>query len=168
MLNVNACVNLRPNNFDPPCDFLSKVDTLQDSHSVFQPHSSSVRLPHPAAARLHLDTLWWTAGAETSERGIYCRAFRARSSRLPSLPQASRSYALPPPMPRLAHSRCQQSRALPPLTPTSRRWPVAAGPRQDKLTPQRRPLYASIQLPLLSFLTPTRTAATPTFHSLPP
>src|SRR5258708_4597804 len=73
-----------------------------------------MRPPHPAADRLHLDTLWWTAGAETSERGIYCRAYRARSSRLPSLPQASRSYALPPPMPRLAHSGCQQSRALPP------------------------------------------------------
>src|SRR5437868_14688618 len=55
------------------------------------------RLPHPAAGRLHLDTLWWTAGAETSERGVYRRAFRARSSRLPSLPQVSRSYALPPP-----------------------------------------------------------------------
>src|SRR6266478_5340148 len=53
--SVNACVILRPNNFDPPCDFLSNVDTLQDSHSVFQPHSSSVRLPHPAAGRLHLD-----------------------------------------------------------------------------------------------------------------
>src|SRR6266566_5791576 len=87
---VNACVILRPNNFDPPCDFLSKVDTLQDSHSVFEPHSSSVRLPHPAAGRLHLDMLWWTAGAETSERGIDCRTCRARSSRLPSLPQASR------------------------------------------------------------------------------
>src|SRR6266851_363734 len=71
--------------------------------------------PHSAAGRLHLDTLWWTAGAETSERGIYRRAFRARSSRLPSLPQASRSYDLPPPMPRLAHSGCPQSRAsLPP------------------------------------------------------
>jgi Helix-turn-helix domain len=56
--DVNACVMLRPNNFDPPCDFLSKGDTLQDSHSVFQPHSSSVRLPHPAAGRLHLDMLW--------------------------------------------------------------------------------------------------------------
>src|SRR5438270_2332911 len=54
--------------------------------------------PHlPAAGRLHLDALWWTAGAETSEREIHRRAFRARSSRLPSLPQASRSYDLPPP-----------------------------------------------------------------------
>src|SRR5207244_1911472 len=44
-------------------------------------------------ARLHLDALWWTAGAETSEREIYLRACCVRSSRLPSLPQASRSYA---------------------------------------------------------------------------
>jgi hypothetical protein len=44
-------------------------------------------------ARLHLDTLWWTARAETSDREIYRRACHARSSRLPSLPQASRSYA---------------------------------------------------------------------------
>src|SRR6266568_4762407 len=72
------------------------------------------RPPHPTAGRLHLDTLWWTAGAETSERGVYRRAFRARSSRLPSLPQVSRSYALPPPMPQLAHSGCPQSRASPP------------------------------------------------------
>jgi len=43
-------------------------------------------------ARLHLDALWWTAGAETSEREIYLRACCVRSSRLPSLPQASRSY----------------------------------------------------------------------------
>jgi hypothetical protein len=70
---------------------------------------------HPAAGRLHLDILWWTALAETSERGIYRRATCARSSRLPSLPQASRSYGLPPPqMPRLAHSRCPQRRVSPP------------------------------------------------------
>src|SRR5258708_21844454 len=70
--------------------------------------------PHPAAGRLHLDALWWTAGAETSERGIYRRAYRARSSRLPSLPQASRLYGPPPPpMPRLAHSGCPQIVASP-------------------------------------------------------
>jgi hypothetical protein len=57
----------------------------------------TMRFPHPAAGRLHLDSLWWTAGAETSERGIYHKAFWRRSSRLPSLPQASRSYDRPPP-----------------------------------------------------------------------
>ncbi len=53
------------------------------------------RCTHPALrkVRLHLDTLWWTARAETSEREIYRRAYWIRSSRLPSLPQASRSYA---------------------------------------------------------------------------
>jgi hypothetical protein len=56
----------------------------------------------------------WTAGAETSERGIYRRDISARSSRLPSLPQASRSYGPPPPpVPRLAHSGCPQRRASP-------------------------------------------------------
>src|SRR6266571_4362572 len=71
---------------------------------------------HPAADRLHLDMLWWTAGAETSARGIHRRACRMRSSRLPSLPQLSRSYDLPPPTrPRLAHSGCPQSRAAPPV-----------------------------------------------------
>ncbi len=50
----------------------------------------SAHPPRPAAGRLHLDPLWWTAGAETSEREIHRRACRVRSSRLPSLPQASR------------------------------------------------------------------------------
>src|SRR5437764_503526 len=72
------------------------------------------RLPHPAAGRLHLDTLWWTAGAETSERGIYRRAFRARSSRLPSLPQLSRSYALPPPPASTRSLRMPTEEGLPP------------------------------------------------------
>src|SRR2546421_11400850 len=56
--------------------------------------------------------------------------------------------------------------ALPPLTPTSRRWPVAAVQRQDNLTPQRRPLCASIKVTLLSFLTPTRSADTAIFHAV--
>ena len=51
-------------------------------------HSPSLR-----KARLHLDALWLAARAETSEREIDLRACHARSSRLPSLPQASRSYA---------------------------------------------------------------------------
>src|SRR5207249_6633497 len=46
----------------------------------------------PSAGHLHLDALWWTAGAETSDREIDRRACCVRSSRLPSLPQASRSY----------------------------------------------------------------------------
>src|SRR6266571_173649 len=61
------------------------------------PIKRSLHPPHPAAGRLHLDALWWTAGAETSEREIYRRACCVRSSRLPSLPQASRLYDLPPP-----------------------------------------------------------------------
>jgi hypothetical protein len=45
------------------------------------------------------------------------------------------SPTLPPPLPRLAHSGCPQSRATPPLTPRSRCWPMAPVLRQDKLTP---------------------------------
>jgi hypothetical protein len=52
--------------------------------------SDSAMRPHLRKVRLHLDTLWWTAGAETSEREVYRRATYARSSRLPSLPQVSR------------------------------------------------------------------------------
>jgi hypothetical protein len=47
--------------------------------------------PRPAAGPLHLDIWWSTAGAETSDRGIDRSACATRSSRLPSLPPASRS-----------------------------------------------------------------------------
>jgi len=71
--------------------FVPTVDDLQGSRLRLCSHTSRVdRVPHPAAGRLHLDPLWWTAGAETSERGIHRRACCVRSSRLPSLPQASR------------------------------------------------------------------------------
>ena len=92
--------------------------------------------PHPAASRLHLDTLWWTAGAETSERGIYCRACRARSSRLPSLPQASRSYALPPPNASTGSLRMPAEQGL--STPdhgSSLRPLRKPGARQGEMTP---------------------------------
>ena len=103
--NVNACVILRRDNFDHPfvlC-FLP-ITNLQSSLSRLFCHTADQCGPHPTVGRLHLDTLWWTAGAETSEREIYLRACHARSSRLPSLPQASRSYDPPPPLPQLAHS----------------------------------------------------------------
>jgi hypothetical protein len=110
--SVNGCSNLRPDNFDRPFLLLiPTVDDLQGFLSRLCFHNTrSVRPPHPAAGYLHLDMPWCTAGAQTSERGIYRRACRVRSSHLPSLPQLSRSYDLPPPMPRLAHSRCPQSR----------------------------------------------------------
>src|SRR6266566_2793965 len=110
--------------------------------------------PHlPAAGRLHLDALWWTAGAETSERGIHRRAYHVRSSRLPSLPQLSRSYDLPPPpRPRLAHSGCPQSRAAPPviLRSDAGSCPQCCA-RMGR--PQRRPSCARRDLTPFSWLT---------------
>ena len=88
---VNAYVNLRRNNFDPLRIFFLLLTNYRVLSSVCPAtRADQDRPPHPAAGRLHLDILWWTAGAETSERGVYRRAFRARSSRLPSLPQVSR------------------------------------------------------------------------------
>jgi len=124
---VNARVNLRRNNFDPLLIFFPMLTTYRVLSSVGSvTQRINDRPPHPAAGRLHLDILWWTAGAETSERGIYRRAFRARSSRLPSLPQVSRSYALLPPMPQLAHSGCPQSRTSPKAPPQVLSFPTPA------------------------------------------
>src|SRR5260221_490295 len=83
-----------------------------------------------------------------------------------SQPQAKRLVRPAAPNASTRSLRMPAEQGLPPLTPTSRRWPVAAVQRQDKLTPQRRPLYASIQLTLLSFLTPTGSAGTAIFHAV--
>ncbi len=104
---VNARVILRRNNFDPLLMFSPRVTTYKVLRSV----RSAIRAPEQCAprrrpARLHLDTLWWRAGAETSEREVYRRAPSARSSRLPSLPQASRSDA--PVAPSVASTRSLQ------------------------------------------------------------
>src|SRR5712692_6564445 len=89
--SVNACVILRRNNFDPLLIFSPRVTTYRVLRSVCSVTRANQRCaPHLRQVRLHLDTLWWTAGAETSEREVYRRATCARSSRLPSLPQASR------------------------------------------------------------------------------
>src|SRR5260221_8491104 len=88
---VNACVILRRNNFDPLLIFSPRVTTYRVLRSVCSVTRAQQRCaPHLRKVRLHLDPLWWTAGAETSEREVYRRATCARSSRLPSLPQASR------------------------------------------------------------------------------
>ncbi len=44
---VNACVNLRRNNFDPPSHFLSNVDNLKGSLSHLFCHSVDHRCDHP-------------------------------------------------------------------------------------------------------------------------
>ena len=123
--------------------YVSPMSTLP---SVL-PRTSSMHPPYPAAGRLHLDTLWWTALAETSERGIYRRAYRARSSRLPSLPQASRSYTpfapaastrsllMPTEQGRSTPSPLQRkSRAVPPFLPRRLADPLA------DLTPNKESL----------------------------
>src|SRR5712691_11617037 len=90
---------------------------------------------HPAADRLHLDMLCWTAGAETSERGIHRRACRVRSSRLPSLPQLSRSYDLPPPPASTRSLRMPTEQGRPARESTIRCWLIPSVLRQDGLTP---------------------------------
>ena len=93
-LAVNAGVILRRNNFDPLLIFSPRMTTYRVLRSVCSATRANQRCaPHLRKVRLHLDILWWTAGAETSEREVYRRATCARSSRLPSLPQASRSNA---------------------------------------------------------------------------
>jgi hypothetical protein len=88
--DVNGCVILRLNKIDPLI-FLFSNDSSPGFTSPFVLHLAKSQRPPPLRpARLHLDILWWTAGAETSEREVYRRATCARSSRLPSLPQASR------------------------------------------------------------------------------
>ena len=88
-------------------EWVNSVDTL-------------TALPPPCERRVSTWTLHgWTAGAETSEREIYLRACRARSSRLPSLPQASRSYVpfAPPASTRSLLMPTEQGRSTPGLDP---------------------------------------------------
>jgi len=92
---VNACAILPKTRLTlsgfSPFQALTRSKVHAQISLVAQP--ARCTFPTLRKARLHLDTLWWTARAETSEREIYRRAYWIRSSRLPSLPQASRSYA---------------------------------------------------------------------------
>jgi hypothetical protein len=91
LTDVNARVIVRRNNFDPLLICSPRVTIYRVLRSVCSATRANPRCaPHLRKVRLHLDILWWTAGAETSEREVYRRATCARSSRLPSLPQASR------------------------------------------------------------------------------
>src|SRR5262249_47191231 len=69
------------------------------------------------------------ASAETSERGIYRRNCCVGSSRLPSLPQVSRSYDLPPPQ--CLNSLTPDARRGGPLHPRPRRAYVFSGRHFD-------------------------------------
>ena len=91
---VNACMILSKTRLTlsgiSPFQALTRSQEPAQISLVAQP--ARCTSPTLRKARLHLDALWWTAGAETSEREIYLRACHACSSRLPSLPQTSRSY----------------------------------------------------------------------------
>ena len=91
---VNACAILLKTRLTlygfSPFQSLTHSQVHAQISMVAQP--ARCTSPTLRKARLHLDALWWTAHAEKSEREIDRRACHARSSRLPSLPQASRSY----------------------------------------------------------------------------
>src|SRR2546421_10522446 len=113
--NVNACVNLRRNNFDPP-HFLSNGDNLQGSLFRLPCHAENQRSTTPPCGRSsppgHPVVDGWRRDERT--RGIP-----------QSLPRSLVSSAKPTtgvqvvrptaPMPQLAHSGCPQSRASPPM-----------------------------------------------------
>jgi hypothetical protein len=50
------------------------MTTYRVLRSVSSATKANQRCPHLRQVRLHLDTLWWTAGTETSEREVYRRA----------------------------------------------------------------------------------------------
>jgi len=132
--SVNACVILRPNNFDPPVIFFpklthSKILTPSFSHTAVRCGSPTLR---------QIVSTWTRCGGRLAPRRAN-EGYTAEPSALARLVcqayhSVSRSYALPPPNASTRSLRMPAEQALPPLTPTSRRWPVAAVQRQDKLT----------------------------------
>src|SRR6266849_6428696 len=134
---VNARVNLRRNNFDPlvKIHFFSTVDALQSSLSRLFSHTAD-RCGHPTLRQVV--STWTRCGGRLAPRRAN-EGYTAEPSALARLVcqayhSVSRSYALPPPNASTRSLRMPAEQALPPLTPTSRRWPVAAVQRQDKLT----------------------------------
>jgi hypothetical protein len=107
-----------------PFQALTRSQVSAQISLVAQP--THCTFPTLRQARLHLDALWWTARAETSEREIYRRACHARSSRLASLPQASRSYA--PVAPSCLNSLTPDAHRAGPLHPIAGKAPVSRCP----------------------------------------
>jgi hypothetical protein len=118
--DVNACVNLRRNKFDPP---------LFSTFSYSQLITSKVHA-HVCTATQQMDAATPPCGRASPPGHAVVDGWR-RDERtrdiLQNLPRSLVSSAKPttgvqvvrpaaPPMPRLAHSRCQQSRAAPPQT----------------------------------------------------
>jgi hypothetical protein len=103
MISVNACVNLRPNNFDPPCQLPVPFNSTQQvTHSETSAHACSTvqkmgTVPPPCGRSSppgHPVVYGWCRDERTMD---IPQNSCVRSSRSPSLPQVSRSYDLPPP-----------------------------------------------------------------------
>jgi hypothetical protein len=91
----------------------------------------SMQPPHPTAGRLHLDPLWWTAGAETSEREI---DRRASSSALVSTAKPTTGIqVVRPAAPHCLDSLTPDARRAGPLHPRPHRF--ASWPSKASLAP---------------------------------
>src|SRR5438270_9822549 len=113
---VNACVILRPNNFDPPVIFFpkltrSKILTPSFSHTA-------VQCGHPTLRQVV--STWTCCGGRLAPRRVN-EGYTAEPSALARLVcQAYHSYPgrtpCRPLMPQLTHSGCPQRRASPQAT----------------------------------------------------
>jgi len=136
---VNAGVILRRNNFDPLLIFSPRMTTYRVLRSV----CSATRANQRCAPTCERCVSTWTScggrlaprraneryTAEPSARArLVCQAYHRRPGRT----------RLSPPLPRLAHSRCPQSRASPPQV--RRGWLLtnASDLRARVRSPQRR------------------------------
>src|SRR6266699_949689 len=127
----------------------------------------SMQPPHPTAGRLHLDPLWWTAGAETSAREIDRRA--SSSALVSSAKPTTGIQVVRPaaPLPRLAHSRCPQGRAAPPqATPVRLVAFESLACARGRYPPLADFACAKQELTLLSFLTPRLSERPTIFHAV--
>jgi hypothetical protein len=113
---VNARVILRRNNFDPPAHSLSKSDNLQGSAFRLLCHQSDLAMRPPPAKGASPPGHPVVNGRRRDERTRGTPQSQRRplvsSARPTTAVQVERTFR--PPLPRLAHSRCPQSRASPP------------------------------------------------------
>src|SRR6266568_3527395 len=91
----------------------------------------SMQPPHPTAGRLHLDPLWWTAGAETSAREIDRRA--SSSALVSSAKPTTGIQVVRPAAPHGLDSLTPDARRAGPLHPRPHRF--ASCPSKASLAP---------------------------------